>query len=555
MAMTKRQALERRAAAALELRRRKALRKTVIGFVCPIEGHTHSLQQDSKGKWKSTDKPADMYLAAKFEKVVTSTKRFIILIGGRGSSKSVGVVDVCIADGKDNSAKTYCLREFQSSIKNSVYSLIKDEIGRLQFPGFDIQSTSIGKEDKEIFEFAGLARNVDSIKSSHGFKRFFVEEAQFLSQDSLDELTPTARKKPKKGLPGNVTELIQQDHVSIIFVANPGSSEDPFSKRFLVPFQEHIDRDGFYEDDLHLIIKMNYDDNPWFMDSGLEIERQWDYENRSRAYYDHRWLGAYNDSVEDALILPEWFDACIDAHLHLGIEPSGAKIAAHDPSDGGDPAGYILRHGWVVLAAEEKQNTKINDAAHWATGLAIQHGAHYFTWDGDGMGCGLSEQIASDTQAIPMQLVMFKGSEGVDNPDAIYKPAISAPVLEQRTNKDAILNKRAQYYALLADKCYRTYRAVVHGEKYDTDEMISFSSDIAILSKLRSELLRLPLKKRGDGKIALYTKEEMKTKLKIASPNLGDPTMMSLRYIPVQRKQVYIPRPTQPIRTSHAHAR
>ena len=556
MAMTKRQVLERKAAAVLELRRRKAERRTVIGFVCPKEGLTHCIQQDKKGRWHKSDLTPDIYLAAKVERVVTSNKRFIVLYGGRGSTKSVGVSDFCLADAKDNGAKTYCLREFQSSIKTSVYSLLKDEIKRLEFDNFEIQTASILKGEEPVFEFAGLARNIESIKSSHGFKRYFVEEAQFLSQDSLDELTPTARKKPKKGLPGNVHTLVNQDDVSIIFVANPGSTEDPFSQRFLVPFQADLDRDGYYEDDLHLIIKMNYDDNPWFYDSGLEIEREWDYENRSRAYYDHRWLGAYNDAVEDALILPEWFDACIDAHLHLQFTPTGAKVAAFDPSDQGeDTKGYSLRHGSVFLAIEEKHTGDINEGGHWAAGLAIQHGVHYFTWDGDGMGCGLSEQIANDTKAIPMQLVMFKGSEGVDRPDEIYKPANSAPVIEQRTNKDAILNKRTQYYLELKDRCYRTYRAVVHNETYPFDDLISFSSEIPLLMKVRSELCRMPVKPPVNGKIALFDKVTMKTKFKIASPNLGDSCMMSMRYVPPKQQNVYIPRPIQPIRPNHVRAR
>ncbi len=75
------------------------------------------------------------------------------------------------------------------------------------------------------------------------------------------------------------------------FVANPQASADPFSERFITPFIDTIDNHGYYEDDLHLIIKMNYTDNPWFDDSGLETERQFDYDNKPRAVYDHIWLG------------------------------------------------------------------------------------------------------------------------------------------------------------------------------------------------------------------------------------------------------------------------
>ena len=66
------------------------------------------------------------------------------------------------------------------------------------------------------------------------------------------------------------------DDVQMVFCANPASSEDPFSQRFITPFQTELDQNGIYEDDMHLIIKMNWSDNPWFDDSGLEAERLFD---------------------------------------------------------------------------------------------------------------------------------------------------------------------------------------------------------------------------------------------------------------------------------------
>ena len=72
-----------------------------------------------------------------------------------------------------------------------------------------------------------------------------VEEAQFLSEKSLRVLTPTARKKPKKGLPGKLKEVdsdeVNMDDVQMVFCANPASSEDPFSQRFITPFQTETD--------------------------------------------------------------------------------------------------------------------------------------------------------------------------------------------------------------------------------------------------------------------------------------------------------------------------
>ena len=354
--------LERRAAAKLDMKRRKSAEKTVFGIVSSKKGLLYSIVKKNN-EWKKTKDKPDIYIAEKLEPVIKSTKRFIIVIGGRGSTKSVGIHDICIADAKDTGAKTYCLREFQASIKNSVHSLIKSEIARFGFDGFEVLNQSIGFKDEQAFEFAGLSRNIDSVKSTHGFKRFTVEEAQFISQASLDALTPTIREKPKNGLPKkfkskeeiltNIQGSPELESVSIIFIANPGSKADPFSKRFIEPFKKELDKNGIYEDDLHLIVKINYTDNPWFEDSGLDSERKWDWEYRSRAYYNHRWLAEYNDTVEDAIIKAEWFDAAVDAHkierFKKVFEPHGAIIAAHDPSDEGkDAKGFALRHGSII---------------------------------------------------------------------------------------------------------------------------------------------------------------------------------------------------------------
>jgi phage terminase large subunit len=524
----------------------------IVGMVCPVKGLLH-IWHFKGGKWnkrQSSDaEDIDAYLPSKLEPVLLSNKRFIVVIGGRGSGKSVGIADICLIDAVTTGSKTYCLREFQSSIKNSVHSLLKEEQSRLGFEGFDVQAQSILYEGREAFQFAGLSRNVDSIKSAHGFKRYWCEESQFISEDSLTALTPTARKKPKKGMPTVLEDDIEDnsEDVSMIFVANPGSSEDPFSQRFIVPFQDELDANGFYEDDMHLVVVMNHEDNPWYAESGLEAEREWDYKNRSRALYDHIWLGKYNDSVENSLIQAEWFDACIDAHKKLGFQPRGVVQAAHDPSDmGGDSKGFAIRHGSVINFVDEKKTGNINEGGDWATGLAIQHRCDSYTWDCDGMGVGLSRQTAQAFEGKRVDVAMFKGSESPDMPDAIYEPVPGSGMMHQKTWKETCKNKRAQYYLMLRDRCYRTYRAVVHGEYHDPDTLISFSSEITILNKLRAELCRMPIKPNGNGLFELYTKDAMKAKFNLTSPNLGDSVMMLMRQT---HKVQMAPVMPQPIKT------
>lgn len=547
-----------------ELKKRGELgESTVFGFVDPQKGFTHGIVFDRNANtWVTTQQPVDIYLASILERVVTSTKRVNVIYGGRGSGKSIGVGDIVLADARDNGAKTYCLREYQSSIRNSVHSLLKNEIDRLEFPGFDVVQHAIARDGMEAFEFAGLARNTSSIKSAYGFSNFWVEEAQSSSTESLRALTPTARAKPNKGLPiqfKNRLEptLSEEIHdimsgnapVKLYFVANLGSSEDPFSKRFINPYLADLEANGVYEDDMHLIVRVNYTDNPWFHESGLEAERAWDYENLPRALYDHIWLGKFNDSVDSALILAEWFDACIDAHLRLGWKVGGAKVASHDPSDEGkDAKGYAMRHGPVFMDIQEKNDGNVNEGGHWAASHAILQGVDMFSWDGTGMGAGLSEQMGRDFKDKRVTLFVFTAGEGPDTPEAIYKPALLNPVQNQRKIKDVFRNKKSQYAWEFRDRIYRTYRWVVHGEYADPETCISFSSDMALLPKLRAESCRLPVNLNSTYN-ELYTKAEMLTRFKIASPNLFDSAMQTLRVIrPESIEHVHIPPPIKPMR-------
>jgi phage terminase large subunit len=73
--------------------------------------------------------------------------------------------------------------------------------------------------------------------------------------------------------------------------------------------------------------------------------------------------------------------------------------------------------------------------------------------------------------------------------------------------------------------------------------MISFSSSIKSLQKLKSEVCRMPIKPNSNGQIELYTKDAMKTKFKVASPNLADSVMQTMRFIPAYRAQTVLPQP------------
>ena len=241
-----------------------------------------------------------LQIPRKLQPFLTTRKRYKVAYGGRGAAKSMSIAGALSHKAQVERALIGCIREFQNSLEDSVYALMKAEINRLKIRGFKVLTNKIDHKDGGGMRFRGLSRSIEAVKSMFGFKYFWLEEGQFISDDSLKILTPTLREAGSE----------------LWISANPLSSADPFSQRFILPFQRELDLNGFYEDDMHYIVKVNYCDNPWFPDV-LEAERQRDYKTLPRALYDHIWKGAFNDSVEDSIIKAEWFDAAVDAHKKL----------------------------------------------------------------------------------------------------------------------------------------------------------------------------------------------------------------------------------------------
>nr|UYL17038.1 MAG: terminase large subunit [Caudoviricetes sp.] len=471
----------------------------------------------------STDEEPDMLIAERLEPLLIKKKKYKVTYGGRGGMKSMFAMDVLAAEAKDFGSSVMCFREVQKSLKESVFKGLNGEIRRLGFEGFraiDSQA-EIRHANGALFSFWGLNSNLMNMKSLYGYKRFWTEEAETISQESLDVMGPTLR-----GI----------DDAELWFTFNPKSSENPISQTFIIPFQDSLLRDGYYEDDHHLIIKVGYEHNPWFeKDKTLREELEKDKSKLENGYmsqskFDWIWHGEFSDDVEDSIIKPEWFDAAIDAHKKLGWKPTGMKIVSYDPADmGGDAKAISIRHGSLVMDVQEKLDGDVNDATDWATNYAIDNGADLFTWDCDGLGASLRRQVTDALSGKRVEIVQFKGSESPDNAESIYQDSDDVDNPKSwRKNKDVFQKKRSQFYKRLADRFFNTYRAVHKGEYVNPDDMISLSSDIKSLAKLRAELCRIPRKANGNGYYQIMTKDEMKSKLKIKSPNMADAVMMSM---------------------------
>ena len=115
--------------------------------------------------------------------------------GGRGSGKSHFFAGKLILKSIKQHSRAVCLREVQNSIKDSVKQLIEDKIREYGLGDyFDVTEREIRGPNESLFAFRGLKdQNTNSIKSLEGFDTAWCEEAQTLSQKSIDLLIPTIR--------------------------------------------------------------------------------------------------------------------------------------------------------------------------------------------------------------------------------------------------------------------------------------------------------------------------------------------------------------------------
>jgi len=216
------------------------------------------------------------------------SSRYKGIYGGRGSGKSHFAAEAMIeAHIMDPNMRSVCIREFQRSIGQSVKRLLEDKIVALGAERhFEVQQTCIKScRGDGLIIFEGMQNHTaDSIKSLEGYDRAWVEEAQCLSQRSLDMLRPTIRK-----------ETVTPDGIipsQIWFTWNPEMPDDPVDRFF---------RDQKHED--AVVVEVSYAQNPWFP-TVLQSEMQYD-QSHDLDRYRHVWLGDYAQRSE-ARVFRNW---------------------------------------------------------------------------------------------------------------------------------------------------------------------------------------------------------------------------------------------------------
>lgn len=205
--------------------------------------------------------------------------RYLGAWGGRGSGKSHFFAELLIERQLTSKCDAVCIRENQKSLDQSVKKLLEHKIEAMNAGAyFEVQDAKIKNSNGGLTIFQGMQNHTaDSIKSLQGYDVAWVEEAQTLSQRSLDMLRPT----------------IRNDASELWFSWNPRKETDPV---------DVLLRGEFPPPDA-MVIQVNYEDNPYFPEV-LRVEMEYD---RLRDFdkYAHVWRGEYEQNSE-ARVFKNW---------------------------------------------------------------------------------------------------------------------------------------------------------------------------------------------------------------------------------------------------------
>ncbi len=177
--------------------------------------------------------------------------------------------------------RVLCARELQNSIQDSVHQLLADQINVMGLQSaFLVRENKIASSSGSEFLFKGLRgmkNNAQAIKSIEGVDLCWIEEAQTISADSFQTLTPTIRRP----------------RAEIWLSMNPDLATDPAYQLVMNP------PDG------SLVEKVNWSENPWFSETSLPAEREWMQRTDPDAYA-HVWEGECRTHSDAQVLRGKW---------------------------------------------------------------------------------------------------------------------------------------------------------------------------------------------------------------------------------------------------------
>lgn len=309
--------------------------------------------------------PTKIIIAPEYARLFDKDWRIMVIHGGRYSLKSHTVARGLLIMAMQDKLRILCSRELQNSIADSSHQLLADLIEQYELPGFIIQRDSItntltGSE----FLFKGLRNNTQNIKSLEGIDIAWVDEAQVITQASIDTLTPTIRKPGSK----------------IIWTLNRLNELDPVYATYALRPRKDV-----------VVLNINYDvaEKYGWLPKEIKDEIEYDKENNPELY-NHKWLGLPMDQTDNAIINR----GNILNAMQRDIEGEGQiEIGCDVARMGNDRTEIVMRKGLKEIARETYTKLRTTEVVDKIAAMAQYDKSVLIKVDDTGVGGGVTDEL------------------------------------------------------------------------------------------------------------------------------------------------------------------
>ena len=412
--------------------------------------------------------------------------RYLLLEGGRGGGKSQSVGRFILYLAEHYKLRIVCGRETQKNISESVYSLLIDII-RTNNLAFEVFSSKV------VHRVSGTEINFRGFREQGAFNIQGMEGIDIVWIDEAQAIT--------KQTLDVLIPTIRKDNAKIFFTMNRHLADDP-----VYSFCEGRD------DCLH--IQINFNENKFCTNALIHEANQC--KHKSMDDYNHIWLGQPLDRAEDSVFSADSLSFAKTNKYPLR-EHYGYKIAGFDVARYGDDkcAAVIIQQmgalSWEVVHVEEWGQKDLNYSTGRILQIINEQKVDKAIIDEDGIGAGPLDTLQKGRA---MEFIV-----GFRNPSISYQD-----------NKDFANHRTVNTYKL---------RDMLSNER------ICIPDDGLI-----KELLTFKYTFDHNQRRILVSKDVMRTKFQVKSPNQADALIMAISLVDA----VKATQDTQYIRTQSTYS-
>lgn len=288
--------------------------------------------------------------------------------GGRGAgAKSWSIASLLIQRANVERVHIACLREVQLTLEESVHKLMRSTIERLRYPDWIVTKEYIDnvRTGSHII-FRGITDlRADQLKSLEGFDIIWLEEAQNISEYSLDVILPTLRKEGSE----------------LWFSLNREKDIDPIIGRL---WNTHRN------DAILVALEPGKKDNPWWNDV-LQKEMEEDFK-RDPQQAEHIWYGYPRNQEPQAIFARDRIRAAMAREVKV-LESDQIEIGVDVARFGDDLTTIYKRKGMKVIGVKKLLHADTQLVAREVWDMADRDESVLIKVDDSGVGGGVTDKL------------------------------------------------------------------------------------------------------------------------------------------------------------------